>query len=934
MAKTKFNDSWYVRKDRINLFIPFEKDYSIEINKIGGGSVKGTTTNRFSNTDDEYYGLNFSVTSNDIVTFDTSLTSMFNQAFYGRKQVTTLAFWTKNVDANHHGNSGNVNGIRNNAVLADSWTEGYVFYPAGHTVTVPTATETGHRLDLNGMYKKTSTYITELVDNGTDDYTQSTNRWALNVFIIEHGEATNGPTTKCTIHTLYNDSNGNFNHYWATAENMDSSVVGTRTNNVSNMWSIGGCRNGVDANNMITYGYFYEGKLRNLMLYNIALSFDEINSLFDHGVDPYEATGLGNTDVDSFDSNFWGKYGVIAENSNVKFEKCLIGDVQNEFSNMSIKSNFSTTIANINQNTGRFDVAGRDASHLEVINRNNTVLDSGGTPEHYNDYTVDNPTTNEQTHKYGYESANTSLLSVGVWRNSFATGNGKIRFVKQKSSGHEIVSKAIGGSFIEGGTDLTRIDPSINPEILPSGRYITEWTVNKPNNTNYPDFLPKDYLRDRLGRSYKGYDFKTSISKTVNSGSAASNTSPSEGKYINNAFWGNTARYEKVLWTRPRDFTSNSITDDYFLSIEESKRIDLCSAWEPVFWMKAVYEVNNEPTISSRGYFSTIRLVLINEDMTKSAVYYKLGKPLSNSNNTNIRIAYGDWQFDSFNSINNNKDKERLARIYLPHAVIPVLRIPIPSVSTSHTANDAYNTSFANSDIVMVKAGQGRYQPDRGISYSPIFDGSSFKTTNVAMAYTSISPTDGSGSPNGTPSYRTFNSPGDAWPRYYAASNDGWYEFTWHFSYCIRDYNDTVKGIVEIKKNGSGGWVGGNNTNGGVAIGFVGDYVSGSKGRGYGADTLKAFVFMNKGDVAKISGYYGNNNVGGVTWFTIRKMSSNAISTVSTSNIINNVISNINDTGGKIKGSDQTGKYIEYVNVPVKYTKTVDSVTAEKSYQE
>lgn len=890
MAKIKFNDSWYVRKDRINLFIPFEKDYSIEINKIGGGSVKGTTTNRFSNTNDKYYGLNFSEASADVVALDASLTRMLNQAFYGRKQVTTLAFWAKNTDANAYGDT--TYGMINNAVLADSWTEGYVFYPAGYTVTVPTTNEVGHKLNLNGMKKRENSLVTELITTTGNTYTQSTGLWALNVYIIEHSEAVNGPTTKCTIHVLYNDTDNNFNHYWAIAENMNSSVVGTRTNNVSNIWSIGGCQNGHDENNVITYGYLYEGKLRNLMLYNIALSFDEIVSLFEHGIDPFEASGIANTDVDSFDSNFWGKYGVIAENSNVKFEKCLIGDVDDEFSNMTIKSQFSTAV-DISQNKGRFDVAGRDASHLEVINRNNSKLTDGEVTG-YSDYTVDNPTTDEQTYKYGYGSTNTSLLSVGVWRNSFATGNGKIRFTRQVNSKHEIVSKAIGGSFIEGGTDLIKIDPEINPETLPSGRYTAEWVVNKPNNTNYPTFLPADYLRDRLGRSYKGYDFKTSIPTTVASGSAASTTAPTDAKYVNGAFWGNTARYEKVSWTKARDFTNSSIADDYFLSIEESKRIDLCSAWNPVFWMKAIYEVNNEPTISSRGYFSTIRLVLVDETMTKSAVYYKLGKPLSKSTNTNIRIEYGDWQFDSFNSINNIRDKERLARIFLPHAYVPKIQIPATRINITKAEDGNSNTigAIANGDIGVATTNGGSLRTFRN---SKVTIGDNPLSENYASTDTW------------------------SWPAYFMPVISGIYEITWHWSWKVNDNNYTVTGSVEIGSESPLSVSGG-----------MGDYVNhGSKGGGYGVLTLKMFVYINSNQKAKITATYKD----WVTWVTVRRVSVGGVVTNVNSIIVENTSTGkINGVPAKLLGNDIDGYYYEVENVPVKYTKSITSITNDNPY--
>jgi len=947
MAKSKFNDSWYVKKDRINLFIPFEKNLFSEISRVDGIRLVGNGAvyeNAPSSGVNAHCGLQF---NGNVVTCDAALSSMLNQAFYGGNQTVTLAFWACTISNNDQSSDGvsvtepdgetiSRTYITNNAVLADNRDEGYIFYTAGHTTTIAHADEfknAGHSINLDLWKKKTASTSTELVRDGSDiPFDQPLGVWALHVIVMKHGEGADGPTSECSIHILYNDTateidgggnvvisgDGQFNHYWTGIVNMDASAVRNRANGpagASNQWTFGGCLTSSE-DNIPSYSYFYRGTLRNLMLYNIALDFDEIETLFKHGIDPYEATNIDDTDVDSFDSNFWGKYGVIASNSDVKFEKCIIGDVTDNkdfprssgSAGNSIANKFSTKL-NIIQNSPRFNIAGRDKSHLEVINRGNTFRNAvTGEVVSVLPYDVSNPTSGKKNistntwspYDYGRAYQGNDLLSVGVWRNSFATGNGKIKFITPTGNGgYDTVSKAIGGSFIEGGTDLIRIDEDVNPETLPSGRYIAFW-----ERGSYPSFLPSTYLRDRLGRSYKGYDLKTLISSNVDRSASASITNVSDSeyttnsesdlnnsgngsKYVNGEFWGNTARYEEVAWTKPRIFNSD-VSDENFLDIDENKRIDLCSAWEPVYWIGAVYEVNNEPDIMHKGFFSTIRLVLINEDMTKSAVYYKLGHPVENANNTNVHIEYGDWQFDSFDSIKNIKDKERLARIYLPHVVIPSLKIPSIgiNVDTAADINDS-SSSLTQSKLIFscgtyIK-GSIHYVEEGG-------DGEG----------------DGDGATWAKGTYKYFK------PHY-----SGYYEFTWHFTEHSGDSNNHVWGILTV---------------GGASImpdGYLGDYVGGgSHGGSYSSTTVKCIKFIQAGQKVGVSwnhryevndgGAWGLN----VAWFTVHQISGgNYVTGVKPITKVNRSQTDINGVSAQFIDDPTNGSYWIMPNILAKYTR-------------
>lgn len=929
MSKAVFYDSWYVQKNRIQLFVPLQQDYSFEIDKTGNGklNLSGTAAEsaaRFSSMYDadgdipgsadpkpmifngaEISGLRFKDGDADVVNFNASINSLMTSAMYGSGRSTTINYWTFPTSTTNNQSLPPAVGITNNTILAESYPKGYAFYVGAHTSRIDLTNNDlpnnirSHRMNLYGMYKTDESLSCRLVDEDSParvtPVTIPSNVWIMNTIVLDH---TNTMNMKCTIHVRFYDTDGNYNHYWSTYEHMnidDYPEIVNRQTTANVQWMLGASLY-EPQNDVATRSGFYNGALRNLMVYNMAIGSDEMDTIFRNRIDPYEAVTVDETDIDSFDPNFWGKYGVLASNSNVKIEKSIVGKVSriNQIANDEpfpvyvsggqdgLHDNRTNPVAH----QRRFDIAGRDKAKLEIIS-----------PDIYEGNNIIASINDSKSTVFDVANLQkVDSLSAAVWRNSFITGNGKIRMME---------SKTLTGSFIEGSSSVTRVAHSTNPEKLPSGRYITYWTKNAVDaeasatdwslnktggiNVNYPNFLPTYYLRDRIGKTYK--DYQSSDSLSADGGLTGVDPIPDDSNpTINGMFWHNTSRFLSIPWIKPGQLDNK--TDVESLAMDEIDRSDFCSNWDSVYWAGAIYEINNEPTLADTGFFGTIRLTLFTEDFSKSAVYFKLRKPTDNT--------FSDWQFDSLNEFNSTKEKERLARIYLPHINIPVVKIPFfepkLDVETWNSEEHAGANQFAamqGSNLIMFSAAG---------------------STPTSYGQIGIN-----GSVNSNTGYdNVYIGGGDGSSYYFKPNDSGWYEITSVMSKNCGDRNYDV--IMYAERSQGGGTA--------VAADRMGSFVAkGQYGGGHDATTLKIVMYVLKSELIRI--YF--NYPTWVKWVTVNR-GSIGYGHINGGKILTDAKIrefNIDDADRHNRYvtseviAERTRKWINVKNVEAKYTKTI-----------
>lgn len=765
MAK-KFGNSWFVRKDRIQMFLPLADSLKFEIDRTEVGSASSQRGNPVFGTelgatdasgnplslkynDAEVSALIFpsaSAGNEKYVEFNDRISETLNNVIYRAGGKATISFWAYPMDNTDVGMFGV--GVDSNVILGDSYTQGYTFGVDSQTSVIGMAdgSALGSAEDAanNILPYKDEHVLTarrSMVDtddginvglkewDGTSQRVDVPERqWVFVSYVMDH---TDTVSFKTTMHMrFYRTSlvNGNSvtmkTHYFKTSTGMSEYTIDGQNVSVvgrtSGKWTLGCAKVPSGAGSVA--GLFFTGAVRNLMIHSIALTDDQMDRMFENGIDPYVALWSQNTapDSDQYDKQFWGKYGIIATRSGVKIEKTL--------ANNYVDSSQDETIP---QAKRRFVVASRDNATIS-IERDDVIEGETSNPPIV-DYTPNaDPTQADERSFNGFgssdangdditESGGNSVVmafSAGSWRGGSVDGDFHL---SQKNS------KSMWGGMISGKTDMMRLEPyrydeetrrvvSYNdPVNLPSGKYIVD-IVNglaSDSQQGYPPYLPKYYYRDRLGRSYrrKGSTFTQNNSSTVvdEHGTPISGLNGSSNVYVDEIFWdSNTPRYDKIAWDKAivdnngeEVTTIDELVADGTLAGEtaalvgkvnnnspDQVQVDFYSKWSPIRWAYAVYEIERGQMIKSQeqmtetgGFGGYIKLLLVSSDFRMSAVYYKYRNPVSNT--------YSDWHFDSFNFAGNNTSsstansvedhmaKETIARVFLPHAAIPKLMIPM-----------------------------------------------------------------------------------------------------------------------------------------------------------------------------------------------------------------------------------------------------------------
>lgn len=753
----KFGNAWYVRKDRIQLFLPLDGNLHFEIDKTGLGEAIPNETTSGSSAIPPYRSYDFGTSSVKCLDFPGSsngfthlsltgqgqgngdINTMISSIIYRAGGKCTIVYWSRPSSDNVL----DILGVQKNTVFSDVYAEGYSFGVETHTSLMdPSVVD---QTDVNYKYHILTALnsVTKTRPSGSDivykseleDYVPGPNVSTLDILDIPSGQwimttivldNSNSENFKSTIHLRWYN-NGIPCHYWKTNTNMGKITHDNRTLSVVNktdgVWTIGCTLTGGDRNP----DKFFIGGLRNIMLYNVELSTEQQDTIFSNGIDPYIAPTSKNTDddEDQYDERFWGKYGIMANGSGVKVEKCIFGNDDNATNVV-----YPQTSVAVKQNKKRFAIASRDGSTISV-SRDDVI--SGDTA---NPTVID--TANENSDGFYNSWSNSGLatnITAAAWRGGSISGDRKLDIQR---------SRSIWGGVINGISDMMRIESTIDPITLPAGKYITTWDVRNNSgltDANYPEFLPRYYYRDRLGRSWRKY----SSTGESNSDSVTNNgATSSDEKYVSDIFWTDgIKRYEKVAWVKPRVNGSDNViysTSDQSIEFDgfdngneagyngksDEFQIDQASNWESIYWSIAIYEIEREQTLDhaddgTTKYGNKIKLTLIDHTGKYSAVYYKYRRsPLMDS--TGITDGtYGGWQFESFiqqqsNSPNgisvsgevaNEYDKlasEFIRRIYLPHMTIPHLTIPwlrdkinVQSVDLATDNNSYYNAFYAGS---------------------------------------------------------------------------------------------------------------------------------------------------------------------------------------------------------------------------------------------
>lgn len=638
---SKYNTGWYVAKPRLQLFAPFDSNFAFEIDKTDASSVLVNITDlnrfqtKFDNNDNEGDGyvadytlngiskkaLTFKAGSWSLIPFNAVASKLISSMVYGAGRVSTINYWvfpstTTSITTD---TEASVVGALNNVILSDSYDYGYSFGIDTHTSMMSLEDSTNlknnwdvHFVSLADSAAINDSNISEVEkldgDNIGRKISIPARQWIMVTQIIDHTDINN---MKIEIHLRYNN-NGNFYHYWMKRSRMNiddvSSIVSRAS--ITTTWQLGGSLQADGSN-----GRGFSGGLRNFMLYNCILTTEQQDTIFNNGIDPYQYGSIQPNDFDQYDSNLWGKYAILSTGSKVRIEKT-------NFSDLSIApANGNRTIMIASRDNGEVNVIGRDISEGEAIN-------------------PDVSSTSDASFEFG-------SVSTTAWRNGSINGD---RILGKDAH-------SIYGGSVNGYSDLMNVSPLIDPETLPSGRYMTNWEVEHQEplwNINYPEFLPLYYYRDMQ-------DF--------NAGMSAS---------INEVFWDSVNRFEKILWTKPRS--------------EESAN-DVSSGWQPIYWSNAIYEINREGKFGPDGYKNCIRLTLRNLDNTVSAEYVKHRSP----------DGFTSWMFIRLNRTENVLESEKLGRVMLPHLNIPSIEIPmlLPRINVSAIDNRTQSkaTFFAGGSL-------------------------------------------------------------------------------------------------------------------------------------------------------------------------------------------------------------------------------------------
>lgn len=779
----KFGSSWFVRRDRIQMFLPLSDSLAFEIDRTGAGSLfagNGPPTFKTSLGGVDAQGTPKSLDYNNAqvkalvleggsrqyFSFSSQINELLNNVTYRVGGRGTISFWVFNIDDTGTGRDGV--GVDSNVVLGDEYAAGYTF---GHDTQTSVIADYGaaeiasikrnldnHVLTVrDSMIASSDGFNYELKDwDGNDPSTKvriPDGQWVLVSYVMDH---TDSRHFKTTIHYrfYYNDSTGGNTvtlkrHYYKVATSMNQYVIDHADDQGApldpTVVDLAGRSNGtwnlgcslVQDGDVYSPSLFYEGAIRNLTVHSVALTDDQLDRMFENGIDPYVAIGSPNTDPDSdqYDQRFWGKYGVLATGSHVRIEKTQAIQIQYRQSEPdkyygTTAMGSGSTLHTLTQNVPKFSIAARDLSTMEVArdeviegaSTNPAVADPTAADQVYNGWGAVNPGTGEDLlpTDTGGVYGRVWPFKAGSWRGSGISGDHQL---SQKDS------KAIWGSFINGKTRMMRLEPYSynqttgsgvnwnNPENLPPGKYIVE-ILNYEGNVEsslYPQYLPKYYYRDRLGRSWRraGSTFNENNSNYATDEAGRQIYGTGSNVYVDEIFWDNSVqRYEKIKWSEvvvnnigqvltkaqldadllEADGTPAGTTaatkNKVYNNSSDYLQADFASKWAPVVWGTAIYDVDYGQSLDRNDVGGYVRLLLISSDYRCSAIYYKYRIP---SGDPAVADSWSNWHFESFNFDQNNTasessglggqvdhlSRERMARIFLPHVAIPELIIPL-----------------------------------------------------------------------------------------------------------------------------------------------------------------------------------------------------------------------------------------------------------------
>src|SRR5574344_1771432 len=124
----KFGNAWYVRKDRIQLFIPLVDDLHLEIDRTGLGSLNSTGTvgyaSNISFQDSTVSAMKF--TGSNHLSCSDALCNLISNAVYAKGAKTTITFCSAPQNDTTLAVASNL-GITRNIIFSDSYANSYPF---------------------------------------------------------------------------------------------------------------------------------------------------------------------------------------------------------------------------------------------------------------------------------------------------------------------------------------------------------------------------------------------------------------------------------------------------------------------------------------------------------------------------------------------------------------------------------------------------------------------------------------------------------------------------------------------------------------------------------------------------------------------------------------------------------------------------------------